>query len=288
MADTTNAQKYKGYDLDSNSSHRRRKNQPWFWKVLGISLLLTIIILAGVVFGVLHKTHKNAKHMEEINAANNIEALLKDHKNVTITTSYSHLAEGSDYTTTRQVRKDKKDDYEQECVKSIEDSVFQGDTKDQLQNEKERDNTITLQLTTKVQASDEYATTYGFSVGDTIEKTITMDKKTQIVTSVEEKCGDEVFYGYNVEFDGQKKVPVFYQKLEKEKRVCTVYSDYNGENNQEYTYNIPVDVYFTVLDHEGYKVYEDENGNKEFTEYQMQIQNPETDLSLYVKTASSK
>ena len=25
MADTTNAQKYKGYDLDSNSSHRRRK-----------------------------------------------------------------------------------------------------------------------------------------------------------------------------------------------------------------------------------------------------------------------
>lgn len=290
MADTTNAQKYKGYDLDRNSSHRRRKNQPWFWKVLGISLLLTIIILAGVVFGVLHKTHKNAKHMEEINAANNIEALLKDHKNVTITTSYSHLAEGSDYTTTRQVRKDKKgnyfsyfkkegtdadykeviankelyryndkyvqyygligDDYEQECVKSIEDSVFQGDTKDQLQNEKERDNTITLQLTTKVQASDEYATTYGFSVGDTIEKTITMDKKTQIITSVEEKCGDEVFYGYNVEFDGQKKVPVFYQKLEKEKRVCTVYSDYNGENNQEYTYNIPVDVYFTVLDHE--------------------------------------
>lgn len=53
MADTTNAQKYKGYDLDRNSSHRRRKNQPWFWKVLGISLLLTIIILAGVVFGVL-------------------------------------------------------------------------------------------------------------------------------------------------------------------------------------------------------------------------------------------
>ena len=61
-----------------------------------------------------------------------------------------------------------------------------------------------------------------------------------------------------------------------------------GGGNQEYTYNIPVDVYFTVLDHEGYKVYEDENGNKEFTEYQMQIQNPETDLSLYVKTASSK
>ena len=26
MADTTNAQKYKGYDLDRNSSHRRRIN----------------------------------------------------------------------------------------------------------------------------------------------------------------------------------------------------------------------------------------------------------------------
>ena len=119
----------------------------------------------------------------EIYAANNIEALLKDHKNVTITTSYSLLAEGSDYTPTRQERKDKKgnyfsyfkkegtdadykeviankelyryndkyvqyygligDDYELECVKSIEDSDFQGDTKDQLQNEKERDYTIT-------------------------------------------------------------------------------------------------------------------------------------------------
>ena len=97
MADTTNAQKYKGYDLDRNSSHRRRKNQPWFWKVLGISLLLTIIILAGVVFGLLHRTHKNAKHMEEINSANTVEALLKEHKLVTITASYSHLAEGSDY-----------------------------------------------------------------------------------------------------------------------------------------------------------------------------------------------
>ena len=49
MADTTNAQKYKGYDLDSNSSHRRRRNQPWFWKVLGISLLLTIIREQGAI-----------------------------------------------------------------------------------------------------------------------------------------------------------------------------------------------------------------------------------------------
>ena len=70
--------------------------------------------------------------------------------------------------------------------------------KDQIQNEKERDSTITLQLTTKVQSGDDYDTEYGFSAGDTIEKTIIIDKKTQLITSVEEKCGDEVFYGYTV------------------------------------------------------------------------------------------
>lgn len=46
--------------------------------------------------------------MEEINSANTVEALLKEHKLVTITASYSHLAEGSDYTTTRQIKKDKR------------------------------------------------------------------------------------------------------------------------------------------------------------------------------------
>lgn len=227
MSDTTNTRKYKGYELDQTTSHRRNQNRPWFWKVLGISLLLTVLILAGVVFGLLHRTHKNAKHMEEINSANTVEALLKEHKLVTITASYSHLAEGSDYTTTRQIKKDKKgnyfsyfkkegsdddykevisnkelyryngkytqyfglvgNDYEEECVKAIEDSIFQGDMKDQIQNEKERDSTITLQLTTKVQSGDDYDTEYGFSAGDTIEKTIIIDKKTQLITSVEEK-----------------------------------------------------------------------------------------------------
>ena len=42
---------------------------------------------------------------------NTVEALLKEHKLVTITASYSHLAEGSDYTTTRQIKKDKKGNY---------------------------------------------------------------------------------------------------------------------------------------------------------------------------------
>ena len=162
--------------------------------------------------------------------------------------------------------------------------------KDQIQNEKERDSTITLQLTTKVQSGDDYDTEYGFSAGDTIEKTIIIDKKTQLITSVEEKCGDEVFYGYTVEFDGEEKIPQFYKDLkkEKEKGVCTVYSDYDGEKNQEYTFNLPIDLYFTVLDHDGYKVYEDEDGTKEFTHYQMEVQNPDSDLSLYIKAESSK
>ena len=329
MSDTTNGKRYKGYELEQNSSYRRNQDRPWFWKVLGISLLLTVIILAGAVFGLLHRTHKNAKHMEEINSANTIDALLKNHENVTITASYSHLAEGSDYTTTRQVRKDKKgnyfsyfkkegsdddykevisnkelyryngkytqyfglvsNDYEEECVKGIEDAVFQGDTKDSIQNEKERDNTITLQLTTTVQSGDDYDTTYGFAAGDKIEKTIIIDKKTQIITSVEEKCGDEVFYGYTVEFDGEKKIPQFYKDLkkEKEKRTCTVYSSYDGEKSKKYTFKIPIDLYFTVLDHDGYKVYEDKSGTKEFTHYQMEVQNPDTNLSLYIKASSN-
>ena len=79
MSDTTNTRKYKGYELDQTTSHRRNQNRPWFWKVLGISLLLTVLILAGVVFGLLHRTHKNAKHMEEINSANTVEALLKEY-----------------------------------------------------------------------------------------------------------------------------------------------------------------------------------------------------------------
>ncbi len=46
--------------------------------------------------------------------------------------------------------------------------------------------------------------------------------------------------------------------------------------------------YFTVLDHDGYKVYEDEDGTKEFTHYQMEVQNPDLDLSLCIKAESSK
>lgn len=111
MSDTTNTRKYKGYELDQTTSHRRNQNRPWFWKVLGISLLLTVLILAGVVFGLCIERIRTQNTWNEINSANTVEALLKEHKLVTITASYSHLAKDSDYTTTRQIKKDKKGNY---------------------------------------------------------------------------------------------------------------------------------------------------------------------------------
>ncbi|MFR3343343.1 MAG: hypothetical protein ACLTS6_04255 [Anaerobutyricum sp.] len=99
------------------------------------------------------------------------------------------------------------------------------------------------------------------------------------------------FYGYNGRIRRtEERFRQFYQEFKegKRKRVCTVYSDYDGEKNQEYTFNLPIDLYFTVLDHDGYKVYEDEDGTKEFTHYQMEVQNPDSDLSLYIKAESSK
>ncbi len=328
MSENTTKRRYKGYDLDARDEYQKRKNQPWFWKILGISLLLTVVIIAIIIFCLLHRSKKNAKYMENINASNTMDALLKNHSTVTLTCSYAHLKEGSDYTTVRQVSKDKKgnyysyfkkegsdsdykevikdkalyqnngkyttyygligDDYKNTCVSEIEGSVYQGNRKDQVKNEKEHDDVVTIQTSYEVQKGDSYQTTYGFSTGDSIEKTIIMDKKTQIITSVEEKYDEEVFYSYTVEFDGEEKVPKFFKALEKEKetRKCTIYSDYNGDDNKKYTFTIPIDLYFDVLDHDGYQVFEDEDLQKEFTQYQMEIQNPETDLELYVKAAS--
>lgn len=325
MADNKNQKRYRGYRLDGEAFASEPGRQPWFWKTLGISLLLTVLILAIAVLVFLHRTNKNTSYIDNMNASNTMEKLLDGHKNVTITCSYSHLAEGDDYTTLRQVRKDKKgnyysyfkkegsdddykevisnkklyryngtyttfygligDDYEKECVAAIEGSAYSGNTKDKVRNEKESGNVITVQTTYEVQSGDDYETTYGFSVGDTIEKTITMDKDTGIVTAEEEKNGEEVFFIYKVEFDTDNRKPQFFKTLQKETqmRTCTVYSNYDGESNKEYTYKVPFDVYFTVLDHDGMAIYRDKLGTEKFTSYQMEVQNPETDLTLYVK-----
>lgn len=327
MSEHTTNRRYKGYEVEEKPSRRSNRNRPWFWKVLGISLLITALIIAAVVFGLLHKKKQNTQYIEKINASNTIDALLKDHKSVTITCSYSHLEEGADYTTTRQVKKDKKgnyysylkkkgsdndykeviknkeiyrdngkyvryyglisDDYEKKCVKEIEDDTFCGNEEDLVQNEKERNNMVIVQTVYEVKNGDVYVTRYGFNAGDKIEKNIVMNKETGIVLSEQEKCEDEVFFTYGVEFDKKVKVPSFFKTLKKteETRTCKVYSDYNGDEGKKYSFTIPVDVYFDVFDHDGYKTYEDKKGKKEFGTYQMETQNPETDLSLYVKKA---
>lgn len=216
MSDTTNTRKYKGYELDQTTSHRRNQNRPWFWKVLGISLLLTVLILAGVVLDFCierirtQNTWKRlilqiqSRHYLRSTSLLQLQLLTLIWQKVLIIRQPARLRkikgnyfsyfkkEGSD-DDYKEVISNKElyryngkytqyfglvgNDYEEECVKAIEDSIFQGDMKDQIQNEKERDSTITLQLTTKVQSGDDYDTEYGFSAGDTIEKTIIIDKR---------------------------------------------------------------------------------------------------------------
>ena len=62
-----------------------------------------------------------------------------------------------------------------------------------------------------------------------------------------------------------------------------VYKDYGTKDSRQYTYDVPVDVYFTIMDHEGYKCYTDSECTKEFSEYQIQIENPEGSIQLYLK-----
>ncbi len=322
--------KYQGYDVDRNVMVRKRRRKPWFWKILGISLVITAIILVAVSIGLLHHNEVNVKAIEEINEANNLEALLKDHKNVTITRFCSHLKEGQGYTTTRQVRKlesgeyfsylkkedsddDYKevinegelyrnkegfsyyygligDDYKTQGIGSIEEDIYQGDSSDTIDNSKEREKTTTIKLIHEIKEGDDYSTLYGFEAGKEVEKVLTLDNETKIVTSEEERVDDEVFYSYSVEFDTKDKMPKFFSAIQKKKnkREVTVYSDYNGENGKKYSFKFPKDVYFMMFEHKGYKIYLDEDAKTEFSEFQIQTQNPESDLTLYVKPEEKK
>ena len=323
-------EQYTGYVLDQDAVMEGEAKKPWFWKILGISLLLTLAVVAGACFFFFHQKQENSRAIEEINEANTMAKLLEGHDNVKIIQSYSHLADGSeDYTTTRQVSmKDGKyysylkkegtsedykeviddeklyrydervryfyglvgDDYQSTCVASIENDVFQGNTDDTIEDEKERENTLTLRLTYDVTDGDDYSMNYGFGGGTRIEKTITVDKKTKLVLSDSESVDDEVFYSYTVEFDKQLKTPKFYIKAmqQKDTRTCTLYSDYDGEDGKEYKYKIPINTYFTVLDHEDYLLYTNEEGTIEFTQSQMLMQNPDTDITLYLKPVNNE
>lgn len=320
--------RYQGYDLDAALQSRSGKKKPWFWKILGISLLITaflILVVCGYIFG---SKKKMTEHISKINQVNTMDALLDGHQNVLITTSYSHLAEEEDYTGTRFVKKTKDgdyysyyktegkeedykevirdqklyrydekfvyfygligNDYEDTCVSEIENAVYQASDSEKIEKETESGNFVKINSTYEVTDGDSYNTKYGFEVGDKIEKVLTIDKDSLLVLNAIESCNGEEFFSYTVEFDGKDKVPQFYQDLKNKEteRECTVYDDYDGDQEKKYTFDIPSGVYFTLLDHEGYKVYSDKDCEKEFTKYQMQVQNPESDLTLYVKQES--
>ena len=315
--------RYQGYDLEQTL--QKRPQRPWFWKILGISLLLTAVIILAVWGFFFHSNQKKTSYISEINNSNTMEALLDGHDNVLITVNYSHFTNEDNYKTTRFVKKsndgeyysyyktdgmeedyrelirDKQlyrydgnfvyyygllgDDYENVCVSQIEGEVFQASDAVKIANEQESGDFLKIETTYEVSEGDAYASRYGFNAGDEIKQTLTVDKASMIVLTAVESCNGEEFYSYTVEFDGENKNPEFYQNIKDEAadRECKVYFDYEGNDEKTYTFDFPQGVYFNVLSHDGYTVYSDEDCENEFTEYQMQVQNPDTDLTLYVK-----
>lgn len=320
--------RYQGYDVDKMRNKRAGRHKPWFWKVLGISLILTILLILAAFGYIFRSNKKMMAYLSQINEANTVEKLLDGHKNITITTSYSHLSEGDDYKTTRFLKKDKDGEYysylkteglekdykeviadgemyryderfaycfgllgeedQNQCLEEIKDAVFQASEEEKIDNQKESGHFIKVEALYEVSEGDDYNTTYDFQAGEQVVQTLTLDKETLIVLTAVETCGGEEFYSYTVEFDGENKIPQFYKDVKDltKDRLCTVYYDYEGKNEKKYTFKLSSDVYFNLLPHKGYKAYTDEDCEKEFTDYQVEVQNPETDLTLYVKKES--
>jgi hypothetical protein len=322
--------RYQGYDVENITSRRYKKSKPWFWKVLFISLILSAIIVVGACAYLIKGDRQKTDYLANMNEANNMQALLEGHKNVTITESFAHLVDDKDYTLTRIVTKTKSgeyysylkkiqdedtnkevirnkvmyrydesfpryvalvgDNYEKICVPEIEGCVFQNDGNETIEDEKDKGELVNIKASVVVQEGDEYNTIYGFDPGTKIDKTIVMDKESGLVTSETEKSGDEEFYSYLVEHDGETKVPYFYKKIKEktETRECTVYVDDGTGEWKKYNYDVPTDVYFTVLEQDGYRCYTDEDCTKEFSEYQISVQNPESSVTLYLKKVSDQ
>lgn len=316
--------RYQGYDVEAMRKDRSKRKKPWFWKILGISLVLTALLIMAACGYFFRSNQKMTAYISEINEANTMEKLLDNHKNVRIISRYSHLAEMDDYETSRYVSKNKKgdyysffkikgteedykevidkkkvyrlqgdfpffyglpaDDYETICLKEIEDTVIQISDKKKIKEQKESGNFIKLDITYQVAEGDMYNTTYEFEVGDEILQSVTVDKETMIVMTSVESCNGEEFNSYTVEFDGKKMVPSFYKKIKKasEKRKCTVYFDYDEKDEKKYVFKVPVDVYFNLFPHEGYTVYSDRRCENEFGDYLAGLQNPTSELDLYV------
>ncbi|MCD8019687.1 MAG: hypothetical protein LUF92_08965 [Clostridiales bacterium] len=322
-----NGKRYKGYDLDKMTGQNARP-KPWFWKILGISLVISAAIVAGACAYLLHSNQQTTNYISQINSANTIDTLLDGHENVKILISYSNLAEEDDYTTTRFVKMansgdyycyfktegtedDYKEvihnqklyrydeqfvyfyglldsDYEDVCVISINDGIYQVSESESIESQIESGDFVKIEAVYTVTEGDTYTSLYGLSAGDEVEQSLTLDKDTMVVLTAVESYNDEEIFSYTVEYDGDNKKPQFYKDLQSEDtdRVVTVYYDYEGDDEELYTFEIQSGVYFTLLDHDGYTVYMDAACETEFTEYQMEMQNAESELTLYVKKDS--
>ncbi|MEE1228076.1 MAG: hypothetical protein U0K57_03825 [Lachnospiraceae bacterium] len=313
---------YQGYDLEETIENRYKR--PWFWKILGISLLSSFIIIFGIVAGLYIRQNRKTNYAKSINKENTVDKLLDGHKNFEIVCKIDNKEEGSSYKTTRQISKngddyysyfkkegsdndykeviDKQklyrsddrfttaygligDDYDSKVVGSIKNSTYRLTSRDNVSSEKTSGNLVKIVASYTVKAGDKYNEKFGLQVGDTVNKKIVMSKETRVVSSAIESFDGDQIYSYKLKFDAKKRIPRFYAKVKKidEKRKITVYHNYGSSNQKKYTFKIPQDVYFNLLKHTGYKVYIDKKCKTAFSSYQVQTQNPETNLSLYMK-----
>ncbi|MBR5046974.1 MAG: hypothetical protein IKX76_01935, partial [Eubacterium sp.] len=100
--------RYQGYDVDKVMIQNSRQKGPWFWKVLGISLLLTALIITVAAGVAMRRRKQQANYLSKINESNSVDILLDGHSNMTISHTYSGLKDTDDYTTTRFLKKSKK------------------------------------------------------------------------------------------------------------------------------------------------------------------------------------
>ena len=316
--------RYQGYDVNRVMAQNSRHKKPWFWKILGLSLILTFLIIGIICAVALRRRKQQTNYLSKINESNTLDTILEDHSNATVTLAYTGLKDGNDHSTIRFLKKSKKgtlfsylktegfeqdykevltgeklyrfdgnftyfyglvgDDFDR-LMADIEAEVFQVDGSESVKDQTESSNLMKATLEYEVQAGDPYTKLYGFQTGTVIQKVLTIEKDSLIVTSDVETANDQEIYHYTVTFDGDNKNPKFYRAVKEMKtsRKCAVTYNVGEDDEEKYEYTFPQDIYFTLLDHDDYKVYMDENCTIEFTNTQMQLQNPESDMDLYMK-----
>lgn len=170
---------------------------------------------------------------------------------------------------------------------AIDDDLFTIAPGESVVQQSEGSGIVNIKTRYEVQAGDTYTERFGCNPGEYINRSITLDTENNHVNHVTETYNEVDIVSYSVESDVENKTPNFYQKVLKAKsnRKCMIYYDYEGDGQKIYQYEVPTEVYFTMFDHEGFTAYMDQEKTKEFTEFEMQSQNPEKAMVLYmVKT----